>query len=123
MNFYPSISKNLLITVINIAKSITPIDDKIIKTILHARKSLLFNKNEVWLKKDNPDLDVTMGSFDWVEVCEVVGHYLLGILRIEFGDNKIGLYRNDGLSRFQNLSGPESEKIRKNFARSSNSMC
>ena len=34
-----------------ISKSITPIDNKIIKTILLARKSLLFNKNEVWVKK------------------------------------------------------------------------
>ena len=41
---------------INSAKSITTMDDKIIETILHARKSLLFNKNEAWVKKDNPDL-------------------------------------------------------------------
>ena len=41
---------------INSAKSIAPTDDKIIKIILHAGKSLLFNKNEAWVKKDNPDL-------------------------------------------------------------------
>ena len=51
VDFYPSISNNFLINAINFAKSITPIDDKIIKTILHTRKSLLFNKNEVWVKK------------------------------------------------------------------------
>ena len=45
--FYPSISKDNLINAISFAKSITPIDDKIIKTVLHASKSLLFNKNEV----------------------------------------------------------------------------
>ena len=71
VDFYPSISKDLLTNAINFAKSITPIDDKIIKTILHARKSLLFNKNEVWVKKDNPDFDVIMGSFDGAEVCEL----------------------------------------------------
>ena len=87
-----------------------PIDAKINKTILHARKSLLFNKNEVWVKKANPDFDVTMGSFDGEEVCELEGLYLLDILRQEFGDNKIGLYRDDGLSCFQNLSSPEYEK-------------
>ena len=84
VDFYPSTSKDLLINAINFA-------DKIIKTILHARKSLLFNKNEVWVKKDNPDFDVTMGSFDGAEVCELVGFYLLDILRKEFNDNKIGL--------------------------------
>ena len=39
-----------------------------------------------------------------------MGLYLLDILRIEFGHNKIGLYRDDGLSCFQNLSGPEYER-------------
>ena len=53
-----------------------------------------------------------MGSFDGAEACELVGLYLLDILRKEFGDNKIGLHRDDGLSCFQNLSGPESEKIK-----------
>ena len=69
-----------------IATSITPIDDKIIKTIFHARKSLLFNKHEVWVKTDNPDFDVTMGSFDGAEVCELVGLCFLYILRKVFGD-------------------------------------
>ena len=115
--FYSSIWKDLLINAINFAKSITTIDDKVIKTILHTRKSLLFNKNEVWVKKDNPDFDVTMGSFNGVEVCELVGLYLLDILRKEFGDNKIGLYRHDGLSCFQNLSGPESKKIKKKLCK------
>ena len=42
---------------------------KLSKLILNARKSLLFNKNEVWVKKDNPDFDVTMVSFDGAKVC------------------------------------------------------
>ena len=36
VDFYPSISKDLLINAIKFAKSITPIDDNIIKTIVHA---------------------------------------------------------------------------------------
>ena len=58
----------------------------------------------------------------YVEVCELVGLSVLDILRKEFGDKKIGLYRDDGLSCFQNLSGPESEKIKKKFCKSSKSM-
>ena len=58
-----------------------------------------------------------MGSFDGAEVCELVGLYLLDILSEEFGDNRIGLYRDDGLSCFQNLSGPESEKIKKKLCK------
>ena len=43
--------------------------------------------------------------------------YLLDILRKKFGDNKIGLYLDDGLIYFQNLSGPESEKIKKKLCK------
>ena len=49
-----------------------------------------------------------MGSFDGAEVCEL---YLLDILRKDFGENKIGFYKDDELSCFRNLSGPESAKI------------
>ena len=72
VDFYPSISKDLLLEAINFAKSVTPIQDKFIETILHSRKALLFNKNDVWVKKDNPDFNVIMGSYDGAEVCELV---------------------------------------------------
>ena len=91
VDFYSCIWKDLFINAINFTKSITPIDDKIIKTILHARKSLLFNKNKVWVTKDNPGFDLIMGSFIGSEECELVGLYLLDILKKEIGDNKIGL--------------------------------
>ena len=45
--FYLFISKDNLINAINFVKSIAPIDDKIMKTVLYASKSLLLNKNEV----------------------------------------------------------------------------
>ena len=78
---------------------------------------LLFNKNEVWVKKDNPDFDVIMGSYDRGGGMWVSRLYLLDILRKKFGDNKIGLYLDDGLIYFQNLSGPESEKIKKKLCK------
>ena len=80
---------------------------------MHSRKALLFNKNDVWVKKDNPNFDVTMGSYDGAEVRELVGLYILDILTKEFGHDKIALYRDGGLGCFQNLSGPESEKVKK----------
>ena len=91
----------------------TTIEEKVIKTIYHARKSLLFDKDNVWVKKDNPEFDVTMGSYDGAELCELVGLYLLDLLTKEFGKQNIGLYRDDGLSCFENISGPDSEKIKK----------
>ena len=70
-----------------------------------------------WKKKD-----VTMGSYDGAELCELVGLYLLDLLTKEFGKQNIGLYRDDGLSCFENISGPDSEKIKKNYLKSSKAM-
>ena len=68
VDFYPSILKYLLLKAISFAKSVTPIQDKFTETILHSLKALLFNKNNVWVKKDNPDFDVTMGSYAGAEL-------------------------------------------------------
>ena len=53
-----------------------------------------------------------MGSYDGAEVCELVGLYLLKLLTNEFRKHKIGLYKDYCLSGFQNISGPDSEKIK-----------
>ena len=45
------------------------------------------------------------------------GLYLLNLLTNEFGKHNISLYRDDGLSCFQNISGPESEKIKKKMCK------
>ena len=71
----------------------------------------------MWVKKDKPDFDVTMVSYDGAEVCELLGLYILDILTKEFGPDKIGLYRDDGLGCFQNLSAPESEKVKKKLCK------
>ena len=67
------------------------IEEKVIKTIYHARKSLLFDKENVRVKKDNPVIDVTMGNYDGAELCELVYVYLLDLLTEEFGKQNIGL--------------------------------
>lgn len=54
-----------------------------------------------------------MGSFDEAEVCELVELYLLHILVTKFGKESISLYSDDGLSCFQNHTGPALEKIKK----------
>ena len=113
VEFYPSISKELLSKAIEYAQSVTTIEEKVIKMIYHAPKSLLFDKDTVWVKKDNPESDVTMGSYDGAELCELVGLYLLDLLTKEFGKKNVGLYRDDCVSCFENISVPDSEKIKK----------
>ena len=56
-----------------------------------------------------------MGVYDGVEVCELVGHYLLYELSKLYEKKDIGLYRDNGLVVFKNKSGPESEKIKKSI--------
>ena len=66
----------------------------------------MFHDNEPWIKKDsNDDFDVTMGSYDGAEVCELAGLFMLIELSKNFDEDNIGLYRDDGLSVFKNYNG------------------
>ena len=40
---------------------------------------------------------------------------MLNKISEKYKKNNIGLYRDDGLAVFKNISGPESERIKKNF--------
>ena len=115
VEFYTSISKDLLLKTINFAKSVTPIQENFIETVLHCRMALLFNKNYVCVKKENPHFDIAMGSCDVAEVYELLGLYILDILTKKFGHDKVGLCRDDGLGCFGNL--PESVKVKKKLSK------
>ena len=44
-----------------------------------------------------------------------MGLYVLHILGEKYGKHRIGLYRNDGLACFGYTSGPQADRIRKDF--------
>ena len=118
VDFYPSISEALLNGALNYAKQFIAISDDDREIIMHARKSLLFDSNTPWIKKDGASMfDVTMGSFDGVEICELIGLFALHKLNEKFEHGNIGLYRDDGLAVFENLSGRAADKARKEFTR------
>ena len=50
--FYPSISKELLTKSIDHAKNYITIKEQEVVTIMHARRSLLFNNDSLWVKKN-----------------------------------------------------------------------
>ena len=50
-----------------------------------------------------------MSSYDGMELCELLVLYLVDLLTKEFGKQNISLYRDDGLSFFENISGPDSD--------------
>ena len=64
---------------------------------INAMHSLLLSNGQPWKKRNSNSLfDVTMGSYDGAETCELVGCYLLSQLN-EIPGVEIGLYRDDGL--------------------------
>jgi hypothetical protein len=112
--FYPSITKDLLDKAIDWAKNITHIPDQHKTIIYHARNSLLFNNKTPWVKRNNQSLfDVTMGSYDGAEICELVGLFILNELSKSLGKDRVGLYRDDGLVLLRGTSGRIADQTRK----------
>ena len=79
------------------------------------QENLLYNNSEPWMKKDSRLFNVTMGAYDGVEVWKLVGTFLLHKLSLKYNKNDIGLYLDDGLAIFKNISGPKSEKSKKDI--------
>ena len=139
VDFYPSITEELLKKALDYAKTITDISDQEIEIITHSRKSLLYtktneNKSQPWVKKskindkekdkerkgdqepDNKNLfDVTMGAPDGAEVCELVGLLILKEMDEHYRNIDFGLYRDDGLGSMVEKSGPFMERLKKDL--------
>ena len=112
-DFYPSTKETLLHEAIQFPKEHVPITRKDVEVIFHARKSVLYNDGEPWVKKEGGSFGVTMGAYDGAEVCELIAIYMLYLIGKKYDSKNIGLYRDDGLAIFKNVSGPASEKIKK----------
>ena len=75
---------------------------------------MIFNNNQSLLKKSgNEELDVPMGCFDSVEVCDIVGVYMLRLLKSVMRKENVSLYRDDVLGVLRNSSGPQIKQKRK----------
>ena len=81
--FYPTITEQILDDSINFAKQHTGVTDENLRIIKYYRKSLLFNNNESWKKRNT-------GS--------CLGIYLLSLLAKYIDKNDSGSYRDDGLT-------------------------
>ena len=105
-DFCPFITQDLLNKALNFASeyiSILKCDDDVIN---HARKSLLFDGSNTWIKKQGGLFDVSMGAYDGAEVCELVDTYILDVLSKKYNKNDFGLHRDDRLAVFKNKSRP-----------------
>ena len=78
------------------AQNYTEITQQVIKIILTSANSLLYFDGQPWKKKDcNTLFDITMGSFQGAEVCELIGLFIL--FQLQDVNIDCGLYRDDGL--------------------------
>ena len=92
---YPSISEELLSKSLEWAGTLVEIKEEELEVINATKKALLYSDGQPWTKKGEEDFDIPMGSFDGAEVCELVGLYLLHLLKDTKQD--LGLYRDDML--------------------------
>ena len=93
-DFYPSIKEGLLIEALEFAKQHVTIKSKERETIFHARKPLLYKEGELWFKNQSNNFDVTMGSYNGAEVCELIGIFILSLIASKYKPNNIGLFRD-----------------------------
>ena len=116
VDFYPSINEKLLNDALDFANKLYPIAKNERDTIIKCKNNLLHGKNDVWAKntKSKTHFDVTMGSFDGAETCELVGLFLLSSIKKTYGNN-IGLYRDDGLG-ILNQTPKQAEKTKQQIA-------
>ena len=104
VSFYPSISKELFNLALDWASTFEEISDEDQELFTYTRMSILVHNGTTWVKKGDVNFDVTMGSFDGAECCDLVGLFLLS--KLQHLPIKVGAYRDDflsvcGLSPFQ----------------------
>ena len=94
-SYYPSITRDLLNNALDWVSTMVDISEEDRDLIMHARKSILVDGSETWIKKGEDLFDVTKGAFDGAEICDIVGLYLLS--QLTHLPINGGLYRDDAL--------------------------
>ena len=113
--FYPSITEELLLKAISFSEKFQEITTTEKDIIIQSKRTILFADGEPWVKKEAANLfDVTMGSYDGAEACELVGTFILHQLK-GLGE-MVGLYRDDGLMATESTP-KQAEQIKKNICK------
>ena len=113
-DFYPSIKEGLLIKALEFTKQHLTIKSKDWETILQARKSLLYNEGEPWIKKQN-NFGISMGSYNRAEVCELIGISRLSLIDNKYNPTNTRLHRDDRLPVFENTNGRNLKRLKRLF--------
>ena len=76
-DFYPSILKEILTDTLTFVEAIIKLDGQDKKIKYDSFKSLLFNQEQTWMKKEGELFAVSIGAYDGLEVCELLSIFLL----------------------------------------------
>ena len=110
----PPISQVLLNKAVDFASAYDNNTNDERNIIIHAKNSILIHKQQASQKKGHTIFDVTMGSYDGDETCELLRGFLLS--QLQNLDVDIGLYRDDGLA-ISNAAQRDTENIKKEICR------
>lgn len=82
--------------------------------ISHARRNLLFSEDSELVKSNDREsvFNVSMGSYDGVEICNPVGLFLLDDLRATIPNLYFGIYKDDTLGLNINTNRPTKDRFR-----------
>ena len=116
VSFYPSITMNLLKKAIDWAKEFTNIDSLEEAIILHCCQSFLFFNGKCYTKEGGELFDITQGSLHSSEVSELVGLYLMNVIKDSglIPINQVVLFRDDGLGAVR-ATGRQCEFLKQNL--------
>ena len=98
VDFYGSISPELLRKSLNFASKYVEISDTEKDTILQATQSFLCSNGSTWIKKNGGTFDISMGGYHGAEICDLCGLFLLSQLSEVIPKAYVGLYRDDGMA-------------------------
>ena len=112
-SYYPSITPELLDRALDWASEVVPISQEDRQLYHQTKDSLLFDRGTVWVKKGDKSFDVSMGSWDGAETCDLVGLFLLS--QLKHLPVTIGLYRDDALG-VSSLKAKENEALKKQIS-------
>ena len=95
VDFYHSISEELVTKSLKIAEKYTNIPTEDLVLIKNACKSMRYERGNLWRKKsrenNNSLFDVTQGSYLAAELCKLVGLFVLSWLKDISGAGNVGL--------------------------------
>ena len=111
-DFYASITEKLLGEALDWAAGFVMITPKQRDIIFHVRKTFLFHKGEAWVKNQNPDFDIAMGSYDSAEVTDLVGLYMLQQIENKNLGIGPGGYRDD-FAAYSDLTPKENNDVQR----------